>query len=526
MTPGTAGSVPGGTTPTSPSGQVIHPSGSSAPPPRILIADDERGLREALLRFFRSIHMSAEGVANGEDALRKLNDASWSCDLFLCDLGLPDIDGLTLLAESKRRRPHLPVVILTGHVSVTLAVDAMRAGAANFLVKPVDVADLEQAVRAALKAPEPERTRGTLVAGGPAHTRSGEVFIGESAPAEAMRALTRRVAASEASVLITGESGAGKEVVARSIHAQSRRAAAPFVALNCGAIPEALLESELFGHVRGAFTGATHSREGRFTAAAGGTLLLDEIGELPLQMQVKLLRVLQERAFTPVGGTEPQPLTARILAATNRDLESMVAAGQFREDLFYRLNVLSIVVPPLRERRNDILQLASTFLRRAAAAEGKVVSAFDEDVTRCLLRYTWPGNVRELEHAITRATVMATDETLSLADLPVRVRATYTPVDEDAVTPPPELIEPDRAARPALVPDEDTVPAQIVTITLGEDGIDLMATLEQLERRLILEALRRTGGNKNRAAALLRLRRTTLIEKLKRMGRTDDADEP
>jgi DNA-binding NtrC family response regulator len=334
------------------------------------------------------------------------------------------------------------------------------------------------------------------------------VFVGESSTAQALRMLTRRVAQSDATVLITGPSGAGKEVVARTVHTQSRRARMPFVAVNCAAIPETLLESELFGHVKGAFTGATQARIGRFGAAEGGTLLLDEIGELPLHLQVKLLRVLQERAYTPVGASDVHPADVRVIAATNRDLERMVAEGRFREDLYYRLNVLSIAVPPLRERGDDILQLARTFLRRAAAAEGRGPMTFDDDVATCLRRYSWPGNVRELEHAITRATVLASDARLTLADLPIKVRAAF--------------FDPSASSEPlAATPIPEPVAAPLVDIEtpeIGEEGLDLNATLESVERRLIYDALERTGGNKNRAAALLRIRRTTLVEKLKRLG--------
>jgi sigma-54 specific flagellar transcriptional regulator A len=331
------------------------------------------------------------------------------------------------------------------------------------------------------------------------------------------------VAASEATVLVTGESGSGKEVVARTIHTQSRRAKMPFVAVNCGAIPETLLESELFGHVKGAFTGATQTRIGRFGAAEGGTLLLDEIGELPLHLQVKLLRVLQDRAYTPVGASETRPADVRVVAATNRDLEAMVAAGTFREDLFYRLNVLSVLVPPLRERGDDILQLARTFLRRAAEAEGKGVMSFDDDAVVCLKRYGWPGNVRELEHAITRATVLAQDATVTLADLPVKVRATFCEISTSAAAGGAhprgplagEITQP--VSVPTATPAATSAPAAAPT-TMGADGVDLNAALESVERQLIQEALERTGGNKNRAAALLRIRRTTLVEKLKRFG--------
>jgi DNA-binding NtrC family response regulator len=458
---------------------------------RILIADDERSLREALARFIRSLGMDVVGVADGNEAAAALHQ----CDLLISDLRMPGMDGMALLAEARRRRPDLPVILLTGHATVSLAVEAMRAGAANFLTKPFELDDLEQAIRAALGGPARPAKPPAAV-----NPRSGEVFIGESGAAQALRLLTRRVAQSDATVLVTGESGSGKEVVARAIHAQSKRARMPFVAVNCGAIPEALIESELFGHVKGAFTGATTARIGRFGAAEGGTLLLDEIGELPLSMQVKMLRVLQERAYTPVGASEAHPADVRVIAATNRDLEAMVAEDEFRKDLYYRLNVLTIAVPPLRERGDDILQLARTFLRRAAAAEGKPPMVLDEDVALTLRRYPWPGNVRELEHAITRATVLCADNTLTLADLPIKVRAAF--------------FDPQNAA----AEEAPAPPAAAAAPRLGEDGVDLNATLESVERQLIYDALERTGGNKNRAAALLKIRRTTLVEKLKRLG--------
>jgi DNA-binding NtrC family response regulator len=477
----------------------------AAPVPRVLIADDERSLRDALLRFIRSLGMEAEAFASGEEVLPRLE----GCDLVITDLRMPGMDGMSLLGEVRRRKPDLPVIVLTGHATVALAVEAMRGGAANFLTKPFELDDFEQAVRAALGAPAAARARSQQKSVGAVSTRSGEVFIGESGAAQALRLLARRVAASEATVLVTGESGAGKEVVARAVHAQSKRAKMPFIAVNCGAIPEALLESELFGHVKGAFTGATQARVGRFGAADGGTLLLDEIGELPLHLQVKLLRVLQDRAYTAVGASAAQPADVRVIAATNRDLEAMVAAGQFREDLFYRLNVLTINVPPLRERGDDILQLARTFLRRAAAAEGRGLLSFDDDVALCLRRYAWPGNVRELEHAITRATVLASGNRLTLADLPIKVRAAFFDPAPDVTRE--EGLDTDRGAPPPPI-------AGVETPEVGEEGLDLNATLESVERRLIYDALERTGGNKNRAAALLRIRRTTLVEKLKRLG--------
>ncbi|MFH0899642.1 MAG: sigma-54 dependent transcriptional regulator, partial [Pseudomonadota bacterium] len=400
--------------------------------PRILIADDERPLRLALERFVKSLGMIPLCATCGTEALDRLGE----CDLLLSDVKMPGLDGMGLLAQAKQRYPGLPVILLTGHGSIQMAVEAMRVGAANFISKPFDLFELEQVIRAALEQrgiplpaarPAPTRRTESVVAGAARGGTAGTTtdLLGNSETMRGLRELVSRVAASEATVLISGESGSGKEVVARSVHSQSRRARGPFVAVNCAAVPETLLESELFGHVKGAFTGAVSTRPGRFAMSQEGTLLLDEIGELPIAMQVKLLRVLQERTYTPVGGTESRPADVRVLAATNRDTEAMVAVGSFRQDLFFRLNVLQIAVPPLRERDDDVVLLARRFLTRAAAAEGRGPMDMDEDFVLCLRRYAWPGNVRELEHAVMRAAVLAEGDLLGLADLPPQVRSAY-----------------------------------------------------------------------------------------------------
>ena len=456
--------------------------------PKILIADDERPLRVALDRFVRSLGMTAEAVDSGTAALERLGD----CDLLLSDVRMPGLDGMQLLLEAKKRRPDLPVVLLTGHATVTLAVDAMRAGAANFLTKPFDLEELEQVIRSALGKPAPDRRPSAQTA-----STSSDALVGLSPAVTELRDLIDRVSQSDAAVLITGESGSGKEVVAHEIHRQSRREKGPFIAVNCAAIPETLIESELFGHVKGAFTGAIQTRIGHFAAAEGGTLLLDEIGELPLAMQVKLLRVLQSRAYTSVGDSTPKNADVRVVAATHRDLETMAGAGTFREDLYYRLNVLHVPVAPLRDRGDDVLLLGRAFLERAAAGEGRGVTGMDEDVVHCLRAYSWPGNVRELEHAITRATVLARDSSLTLADLPPKVRSAYS-----------------TGRRASAIPM--VAPITLAGTILPEGGLNLRLTLEQLERELMRQALERTGGNKNRAADQLGMNRTTMVEKLKR----------
>jgi DNA-binding NtrC family response regulator len=465
--------------------------------PRILIADDERPLRMAIERFIRSLGMESISVASGEEAMLRLSE----CDVLISDVRMPGIDGIQLLREARRVRPDLPVVILTGNGTVGLAVEAMRCGAANFLTKPFDLSELEQIIRgivdpASQHAPEPRKAEQSVY--GPPVAPVGDILLGSSPAMVELRDLVARVAPSDATVLVTGASGVGKEVVARAIHKKSKRARGPFVAVNCGAIPEALLESELFGHVKGAFTGASQTRLGRFAQAQGGTLLLDEIGELPLAMQVKLLRVLQERSYTPVGGSEIETADVRVIAATHRDLESMVAEGSFREDLYWRLNVVPMTVPSLRDREEDVFELARTFLAREAAREGRPPMDVDADALVCMRRYAWPGNVRELEHALTRAVVLSTGDSISLADLPPRVRAAYSGAPSPA------------RAMPALAI------ASAPVAVLPEDGLDLAKELSRVEQELIRQAMIRTGGNKNRAAALLKLNRTTLVEKIKR----------
>ncbi|HSZ82056.1 MAG TPA: sigma-54 dependent transcriptional regulator, partial [Polyangia bacterium] len=373
--------------------------------------------------------------------------------------------------------PPVSVVAMTAHGTVGDAVDALRIGAADVLGKPFHISALEEALARALTSDPPRVGRGR---------RTPAVAVIGDHPA--MRLVLDRVdqiADTDASVLIRGETGTGKEVVARLVHGASQRRAGPFVAVNVSAIPEPLAESELFGHVRGAFTGADKARTGRFAAANGGTLFLDEIGEMPRGVQVKLLRALQEREVTPVGGSEALPVDVRVIAATHRDLEGMVAEGTFREDLFYRLDVVPIEIPPLRERRGDIPALAEHFRVEVNAREGRTVPGFALDVVQRLGAYDWPGNVRELENLVERLVVVANNRLVVMDDLPTHLRMTVVDLDN-------------------------------ATLDLPEAGVDLRIFLTQLEERLIAQALERTGGNKNRAAELLGINRTTLVEKLRR----------
>jgi two-component system response regulator AtoC len=404
-------------------------------------------------------------------------------DLVITDLRMPCADGFQVLARVRERHPRTPVVILTAQGSIGDCVAAMRAGAFSFLTKPFHHGELVSVVRQAIEA----GGRCPVRAGRTRDARALSVsLVGESPALTAVLDTVGRVAASPSTVLVTGESGTGKEVVARLLHGASPRSGGPFVPVNCGAIPEALIESELFGHTRGAFSGAVDAHPGKFLQADGGTLFLDEVGELPLSLQVKLLRALQDREITPVGGTQARTVDVRIVAATNRDLDDMVAQGRFRRDLYYRLDVVPIRLPALRERREDIPVLARHFLDRMNLRFGREV-ALGEDALALMALYDWPGNVREMENLLERLVVLDTSGTIRATDLPERLRAT-----------------PGAAAT-----------AQISAV-LERGAIDLPAVMASIEASLIEQALRQAAGNKTRAAELLKLNRTTLLDKLKR----------
>ncbi|HWE25428.1 MAG TPA: sigma-54 dependent transcriptional regulator, partial [Myxococcales bacterium] len=394
-------------------------------------------------------------------------------------------DGLTVLREVRRMLPGTPVLVMTAFGSVATSVEAMRLGAVTMLEKPVPVAQLEREVRDAIAAAR--EVEGGLEAAG------GAGLIGDSPAIRAVFDTLVRVAPSNSTVLIQGESGTGKELIAQAVHRLSRRALGPLVAVNCAAIPEQLLESELFGHTKGAFTGALQSRPGRFRMADGGTIFLDEIGEMPLALQGKLLRVLQERAVEPVGGSKPEPVDFRLIAATNKDLEGQVAQGAFRGDLFYRLHVVPLVVPPLRERRGDVPLLAAHFLARHNAEKERPL-LFSTAAVEALERYAWPGNVRELENLVERLAVLRGEGEIGLADLPGPIR---------------------NALSAGAVANGN---GSHIPTALPPEGVDLYKVLADLEDRLIREALQRSGGNKNQAAKILGLNRTTLVEKLRKKG--------
>jgi two-component system response regulator PilR (NtrC family) len=463
----------------------------SAPKVRILVVDDEPGLRDMLSILFRREGFDvslAAGYALGVESIRT---TPTPFSLVLTDLVMPDGSGLDLLASAKERSKETEVIIMTAHSRLETAVEAMRGGAYDFVTKPFATVELRALVHKALEkraiVAENRRLRAQL-----AHEQPRDL-LGRSEPMRRIVDLVRRVANTRSTVLITGESGTGKERIARAIHDLSERAAKPFLVVNCGAIPEALMESELFGHDKGAFTGATSRHSGLFRDAEGGTVLLDEVGELPLSLQVKLLRVLQERKVRSVGGSAESSVDVRILAATNRNVEDDVKSGKFRQDLYYRLNIIRVEVPPLRDRREDIADLTEFFLGRCCDEHDKETRTFSQDALRALDAYAFPGNVRELENIVERAVTLSSNAVIGLGDLPFEISgATAQPT-------------------PALS-------------MLPNDGCQLDDVLGELERRLILQAIERADGSRTAAAKLLGVSLRSLRYRLQKLSMGDGDD--
>jgi len=406
--------------------------GNETKPIRVLVVDDEPTLLRALESLLRKKGYEVTGLDSPIVATQKLAQEDY--DVALLDIKMPQLSGLELLSAVKHRRPEVEVIMMTGHATVETALSAVRAGAYDYLTKPFD--DVELVARAVAKAAERkmlfDRNRQLESALREREGTQGEGLVGTSAPMREVTRMIEAVAYSAATVLVTGESGTGKELVARALHARSPRKGQPFVALNCGALTETLLESELFGHVKGAFTGAQRDQKGLFDAADGGTIFLDEIGDIPLATQVRLLRVLQEGEIKRVGSADSVKVDVRIIAATHRDLPKLVKAGKFREDLFYRLNVINIPLPSLRERVEDIPLLAHHFVRRYAERLGKKVRALSPEAIELLCGYRWPGNVRELENAVERAVVLCRGDIITPADLPPAVTGRTAPLVREA----------------------------------------------------------------------------------------------
>ena len=423
---------------------------------------------------------TVEHVLSADEALARVDAAEF--DTIVSDVRLGGMTGLELCERLHARRPEVPIILITAFGDLDTAIAAIRAGAHDFLPKPFEVEELALRIRHAAEMRSLRAELRRLREGISKPVRVGDM-IGESAPMQRVFQMIERVAGSDAPVLVSGETGTGKELVAQALHARSPHADGPFVAINCAAVPENLLESELFGHTRGAFTDARTTRAGLFVEASGGTLFLDEIAEMPLALQAKLLRAIQERKVRPLGSDREVPFDARIISATHRDLDSRVAEGDFREDLYYRLHVLHIRLPPLRERGTDVLQLANEFLGRIARRSGKNVKGIAPEAARKLLAYAWPGNVRELANAMERAVALAEYEEITIADLPEKIQG-FT-------------------ASHVLVAGLD--PSELVS-------------LEEVERRYILRVIEAVGGNRTRAAEVLRVDRKTLYTKLKTYG--------
>jgi DNA-binding NtrC family response regulator len=454
----------------------------------LLVVDDEDLYRRSLERVLGRTGHQVTTARDASEAMALV--AAQPFDLVLCDVKMPGINGHELVRQIHEVDADLPCIVVTGYGSAESSVEALHAGAFWYLEKPFEQGHLDVVRRLVERAIEHRRlkTENRMLHSQLRSRYRFENLIGVSPGLRDVLDAVAKVADTDSTVLVTGESGTGKELIARALHYNSRRADRTFVTVNCGAIPEELLESELFGHVKGAFTNAVSHREGRFAVADGGTIFLDEIGDMSPTLQVKLLRVLQDRTFEPVGSSKTVKVNVRVVAATNQDLEASIREGRFREDLFYRLNVIPIHVPPLRERREDIPLLVQHFLANVARERDRKVDGISPEALECLCAHAWPGNVRELENLIERLVVLRGEGRLELEDLPPSLR---------------------RSAGESVSPAAPRLPAS---------GLSFHDVVNRLETDLILQALERTRGNKNQAARLLRLNRTTLLEKIKKKG--------
>ena len=447
---------------------------------RILIVDDERQLASSLAEYFEPDGIEAEIALDGKSGRQRLEEEPFDC--LVTDLRMPGLDGMQLLRWVKEEGPDMPVIVISAHGEIRDAVEAMKTGACDYLVKPFDPDELSLRIK---KAVENRRLSRSVAAGMSGRPGSGEM-VGESQKMLEIAKLLSKAAPSAATILLTGESGTGKEVAARLVHTISKREGL-FVPINMGAFPEHLLESELFGYEKGAFTGADSRKQGLFESAQGGTLFLDEIAELPLHLQVKLLRVLQERKVQRLGSLKGTPIDVRVVAATNRDLEKEVQLGHFREDLYYRLNVIRVRLPPLRERKEDIPRLAGVFLARFSSAMGRKLNGLSREAIEVLMAYDFPGNVRELENAIERACILADGDVLQPRDFDF-IAPRATPADSGSA-----------AGQQALA---------------GEQPM----TLEAMEKQVIMRALERNSQHREKTAAELGITRRTLLNKINEYG--------
>ena len=460
---------------------------------KILVVEDDAGVRSFLLDTIAGEGYDATGVASAEEAIQAFETEKY--DILLTDIQLPGQSGLELLSHCRRLNPNVYMLVMTGYGTVETAVRAMKLGAADFLCKPININQLLSALEVALEK------AGAAPVQFSATSFSDSPIIAKSSLMLQLIDEVRTIAPYKINVLITGETGTGKELIARAIHSYSPRAKKDFIALNCAAVPEQLLEDELFGHVKGAFTGAQTDRKGRFEMADAGSLFLDEIGDMNLALQSKLLRVLQESQFEKLGSSKTVRVDVRVVAATSANLDKKIADASFRADLYHRLNVVHLRVPPLRERPDDILPIAQGLLERFCQQTGLPAKTIDENAIHALISYNYPGNVRQLQNAMERAAIFS--------GAAPKIRLEHLP-EEFKIQSSMFQIPSNGAFVPATIPDE---------------GIDFTGVVSQLERELLLQTLEKTGGNKMQAAKLLNMKRTTLVEKIKRLQINIDEDE-
>lgn len=456
---------------------------------KILFVDDEPSMREMVSILLKRQGYEVETAHSGRQAIARIDEGG-SFDLVITDLVMDRGGGMEVLATAKKKLPHAEVIVVTAYGTAETAVEAMKKGAFDYLSKPFIVDEFVLTVRKALERLRLLRENATLRERVRGKYRFSDI-VGRSPSMREVIDLARRAAETSATVLVSGESGTGKELLSRALHSGSTRAAHPFVAVNCGALPEALMESELFGHVKGSFTGASENRVGLFKAADGGTIFLDEVGELPLPLQVKLLRVLQDRMVRPVGSSVEQEVDVRVVAATNQDLEQLVAGGRFRTDLFYRLNVIRLHIPPLRERREDIPALAELLRDRFSLEWGRPVPELSKDALEALVYHDFPGNVRELANLLERAATLCQGPKIEAADFPIA---------------PPK-------------------PGGLSLRAFSDVGMDLEKTLEETERAYIEQALAKVGGNRTKAAELLGVTYRSFRYRLKKLGMDGGDDD-
>ncbi|MBW1722064.1 MAG: sigma-54-dependent Fis family transcriptional regulator [Deltaproteobacteria bacterium] len=451
---------------------------------KILVVDDEAKIRDQFTEFLQRHEFEVNVAENGEVAIGVLEQDFY--DVALIDLNMPKVDGMAVLRHLVDHHSDTVGIILTGYATIRNAVEAMKIGAYDYLAKPVKMEEVLMVIQRALEFRDLRRENLALKRQLKQKYRF-ENFVGDSPQMAKVFRIIEKVADTDSTVLILGESGTGKELVARAIHYHSYRRDKPMIPVNCGAIPEELLESELFGHEKGAFTNAIRTRIGRFELADGGTIFLDEVAEMSPHLQVKLLRVLQEQEFERLGGTKTIKCDVRILAATNKNLEKLIEDGTFREDLYYRLKVIPIEIPPLRDRRSDIPLLVHHFLEKTSKAKKKPIKGVSREVMNALTQYDWPGNVRELENIVERMVILSEGDTLTIDDLPEKISRKQAP----------------NLAIQTSIPDE---------------GFSLSHAINEYERQLIISALEKADWVKNRAAKLLNMNRTTLVEKIKKQG--------